>query len=78
MGPFQTTVFALLTALAKSSLVFSPISMPSMSAGISETSTVFTSIGASIGFGKSAATTVSTGSSSFTPFSSAFFIMSLQ
>ena len=78
MGPFQTTVFAFLMASANSARVFSPMSRPSLSAGMAVTSTVSTSTGAAIGFGKSAATTVSIGSRSLTPFSSAFFIMSLQ
>ena len=78
IGPFQTTVLALLTASAKSLRVSSPMSRPSMSSGMAFAATVFTAMSASIGFGKSAAMTVSTGSSSLTPLASALAIMSRQ
>ena len=78
IGPFQTTVFADLTASPKRACVFVPISRPSLSAGILSESTTSTSIGASIGSGKPAATVVSIGRRSFLPSFSAFAIISLQ
>ena len=78
IGPFQMTVLAPLTASANSSRVLGPISQPSMSAGIASASTVTVSTAASIGSGKSLMQTVSTGSSSLTPFASALAIISLQ
>ena len=78
IGPFHTTVLASFTASAYSSRVLGPISIPIRSAGILSLSTTSVSMGASMGFGNSAVVTVSTGSTSFTPFFSAFAIISLQ
>ena len=68
IGPFHTTVLASLIALAKSSAVLGPISRPSISSGIPPSSTVLKLASLE----KSSATTLSTGISILTPFSSAF------
>ena len=78
IGPFQTTVLAVLTASAKRACVLGPISHPSRSAGILSASYTSTSTGASIGLGKSLIVTASTGNNNFLPSFSAFSIISLQ
>ena len=78
IGPFQTTVFAVLTASAKRACVLGPISQPSRSAGILSASYTSISTGASIGLGKSAIVTASTGNNNFLPSDSALAIISLQ
>ena len=78
IGPFQMTVLAVLAASANSSRVLGPMSSPILSAGMALEQTISVSTGASIGSGNAEATTVSTGRSSFTPFSSAFLSISLQ
>ena len=65
IGPFHTTVLADFTVSAYSFAVSGPMSSPIVSAGIASTDTFCTSIGASIGSGKDAATAASTGRSSF-------------
>ena len=78
IGPFHTTVLAVLTASANFSHVAGPISSPSLSAGIALAATTDTSISASIGFGNPSATVVSIGRYKFFPNFSAFAIISLQ
>ncbi len=63
IGPFQTTVFAPCNSLANNSIVFSPISKPSSSSGISVEGTVWK--GASLL--NSLETTVSTGKTNLSP-----------
>ena len=74
MGPFQITVPAPFTAWVYSWMVLGPMSMPIMSSGMAMVSqrTGFASAENSL------AAMVSTGSRSFTPFSLALAIMSLQ
>ena len=72
MGPFQKTLLAMPMASAYSSAVSGPISRPIMSSGISSTETV----ARLASLAKASAHTTSTGSSSDTPRSAAFFIIS--
>ena len=79
IGPFHTTVFADLTALAKSSCVLGPMSSPSISEGILSIETVSTGrFLSSIGSGNAFAQTASTGRRISHPFSLAFSNIFLQ
>ena len=74
MGPFQITVPALFTASPKSFCVSGPMSRPCQPAGMAGAATTLLSASAA----NLSATTTSTGSSSFTPDSSALASMFLQ
>ena len=71
-GPFHITVFAPCNSFEYSSIVFSPISIPSQSAGILSNGTTFTSVSGAYSF----PTLTSSGRSIFTPFCFAFSINS--
>ena len=71
-GPFHITVFAFLSSSVNIFIDSGPMSKPCHPSGISLESTVFISVS----FENSFPQTVSTGNNNFTPFSSAFFIVS--